>query len=137
MTGDFIRNGGVGVVDLLVRGNDGLHVANMSVAVEPQAPLRVTDLTTLGWGRYQVTLGTAATNKSSIANVRIVANAPGFYGGDVRLDYVVLAAPTTPMEVGWHGPDEVSIVPLLAAGVVAIAAGATLVVSARRRRVRR
>jgi hypothetical protein len=139
VTGDLIRSGGVGMVYLLVRGNDGLLPPNLSVAVEPQAPLRLADLRDLGGGRYQLTLETAAANESSVATVRIVANAPGFDGGEARLDYVVSAAQTTPTEDGSHTPDEVSIVPLLAAGVaaVAMAAGATLVVSARRRRARR
>ena len=139
VTGDLIESEGVGMVELVVRGNDGLPAANVSVAVEPEAPLRIADQRDIGGGRYQLTLRAGAVNESSVATVRVVANAPGFDGGELRLDYVVLAAQAPPTEDGSQTPDEVSIVPLLAVGVVvaAMAAGAALIVSARRRRGQR
>jgi len=137
-TGDIVRGGGIAILDVSIRSSDDQAVANVSLAVEAEAPLRVTERVDLGGGRFAVTLEADAVDEGCVASVRLVANAPGLDGAEARLDYVVLPE-TTSGPGGTEEPAEPSplAVPLAASLIVAAALTAASLFVWRRRRSRR
>lgn len=137
VTGDLIESDGVGIVDVVVRGHDGIAPANVSLAVVPEAPLLITDEKDLGGGRYALTLRASPVNESRVATIRVLANAPGFGGAELRLDYVILAPQPPSIGTGPGTQRGADALPFVVAGVAVSAAAALFAWCIRKPRVRR
>lgn len=132
--GDILHAGEPALLEVTVRGNDGHRVAEASLAVELTGPLALEENVAVGDGRHRLTFRAGEVPEGRVASVRIVANAPGWEGGETIADYAVL--PPTP-STGRDIPESIDIPPWEILGALGTLAAIALVSLALLRRHRR